>query len=61
MLLLREIKRATDPTLSVVQTKIREGTCDNHVSQVLQTRLHKQDIDTIDMDKMVIICATREE
>ena len=61
MLLLREIKRATDPTLSVLLTKIREGTCDNHISQVLQTRLHKQDIDTVDLDKTVIICATREE
>ena len=61
VLLLREIKRATDPTLSVLLTKIREGTCDNHVSQILQTRLHKQDIDTVDLDKSVIICATREE
>ena len=61
VLLLREIKHATDPTLSVVLTKIREGTCDNHVSQVLQTRLHKQDMDTVDLDKTVIICATREE
>ena len=58
---MREIKRATDPALNAVLTKIREGICDNHVSQVLQTRLHKQDIDGVDLDKTVIICATREE
>ena len=50
VLLLREIKRATDPALNAVLTKIREGICDNHVSQVLQTRLHKQDIDSVDLD-----------
>jgi hypothetical protein len=61
ILLLREIKRATDPTLSLVLTKIREGICDNDVSQLLKTRLHTQDIDTVDLDTTVIICATREE
>ena len=61
VLLLREIKRATDPTLSMVLTKIREGTCDSHVSEVLQTRLQKQDINAVDLDKTVIICSTRAE
>lgn len=57
-ILLREIKRAPDPTLGLVLSKIRQGICDN-LSQVLQTRLHKQDMDTVDLDKTVIICATR--
>ena len=51
VLLLREIKRATDPTLSKLLTKIREGTCDSHVSEILQTRLQKQDINAVDLDK----------
>ena len=34
VLLLREIKRATDLALSSVLSKIHEGICDNHVSQV---------------------------
>ena len=59
-ILLREIKRAPDPTLGLVLSKIRQGICDNHVSQILQTRLHKQDMDTVDLDKTVIISATRE-
>ena len=48
--LLRETERATCPALSLVLSKICEGICDNQVSQVLQTRLHKQDMDTVDLD-----------
>ena len=63
VLLLREIKRATDPTLSGTLIKIREGICDTHISQVLQTRLVNKDIDMVDLDKTVtvIICSTRAE
>ena len=61
MLLLREIKRATDPTLASIFTKVREGVCDSHVCEVLKSRLRKKNIDTVDLDKTVIICSTREE
>ena len=59
--LLQEIKRATDPTLSMLLTKVREGICDSNVSEILQTRLQKQDISSVDLDKTVIICSTRAE
>lgn len=45
------LKRATDPILSEILVKIREGICDTHVSQVLRTKLAKRDIDAVDMDK----------
>ena len=50
MLLLREIKHATDPPLSGVLSKICEGKCDSHVSQVLQARLVQQDMNTVDLN-----------
>ena len=46
-----------DPALNAMLTKFVKV----YVSYVLQTRLHKQDIDIVDLDKTVIICATREE
>ena len=61
VILLQEIKRATDPTLSTVLSKIREGTCDSHVSEVLRSRLQKQDINAVHLDKTVITCSTRAE
>ena len=61
VLLLREIKRATDPTLSSVLTKIREGICDDHVHKILKSRLQEQDVHHVDLDKTVIICSTRDE
>ena len=45
----------------MVLTKVREGTCDSHVSEILQTRLQKQDINAVDVDKTVIICSTKAE
>ena len=36
-------------------------TCDSYVTEVLQTRLQRQDINAIDLDKTVIICSTRAE
>ena len=61
VLLLREIKRASDPVLSSILTKIREGICDSDVTKVLLSRLRKRDIDAVDLDKTVIICSTRQE
>ena len=61
VILLQEVNRATDPTLCAVLSKIREGICDTHVSEVLQTRLQNQDINAIDLDRTVIICSTRAE
>ena len=58
--MLREIKRATDPTLSLVLTKIREGICDSEVLKILKTRLQKPDVDSVDLDKTIIICSTRD-
>ena len=44
-------------------TKIGEGICDSNVSEILQTRLQKQDISSVDLDKTVIIilCSTRAD
>ena len=53
---------ATDPTLCTVLSRIREGICDTHVSEILQTRSQNQDINSIDLvDRTVIICSTRAE
>ena len=56
---LREIKRATDPTLASILAKVCEGVCDSHVSEVLKSRLLTKNIDTVDLDITVIICSTR--
>ena len=61
VLILREIKHATDPILGSVLTKVHESVCDSHVAEVLLTRLHKQDINSVDLKKTVIICSTRDE
>ena len=58
ILMLREIKRATDPTLSLVLTKIHEGICDSEVSKALKSRLQKPDMDSVDLDKTIIICSS---
>ena len=59
--LLWEITRATDLTLSMLLTKILEGICDNQVSEILHTRRQKQDISTAYLDKTLIICTTTSE
>ena len=61
VLMLRELKHAADPTLSLVLTKIHEGICDNDVLKVLKSRLQKPDVDSVDLDKTIIICSTRDE
>ena len=60
VLLLREIKSATDPTLSRLLTKILEVYV-IAMSQIVQTRVQKQDISSVDLDKTAIICSTRAE
>ena len=53
ILLLREIKRTSHPTLSSALIKIRE---------ILMSRLRRKDIHAVDLDKtVIIICSTREE
>ena len=48
--------------MSKLLTTIQEGICDSHAtSQILKTRLQKQDINTVYLDKTVIICSTRAE
>ena len=61
MLLLREIKRAKDPVLASILSKIRLGECDAEVYEVLCIRLTKDKVDEIDLDKTVVICSTRAE
>ena len=61
IMVLREVKRATDPQLTSILTKIRMGICDKEVLDVLQTRLQSRDIATVDLDKTVVICSTVAE
>ena len=56
VLLLREIKRASDPLLSSILGKIRLGIWDKEVVDVLQTRLQPPNIAAIDLDTTVVIC-----
>ena len=61
IMVLREVKRATDPQLPVSLVKSRLGICDKEVLDVLQTRLHSCDAATIDLNKTVAICTTIAE
>ena len=61
ILLLREIKRATDPQLSSVLSKVRLGVCDKEVLDVLQTRLQSHDLASVDFKRTVVICSTVAE
>jgi hypothetical protein len=62
IIILREVKRATDPILTRVLSKIRLGICDKEVLDVLHTRLQSCDVATVDLDKtVVIICSTVAE
>lgn len=61
MLLLREIKRTTDPVLCSILSKIRLGICDEEVTQALESRLRPRDYSEVDLDKTVVICSTRDE
>ena len=49
VLVLREIKRATDPLLASILSKIRMEICDEEVHSTLQSHVSKEDWDTIDL------------
>ena len=61
ILLLREIKRTSDPQFSGVLSKIRVGICDIEVMDVLQSCLQPRDIAALDHDTTVVICSTVAE
>ena len=58
---LKEVVRAKDATLSSILLKIRNGICDEQVSSVLKGRLTHMDMSSIDLNRTVIICSTRDE
>lgn len=61
ILVLREIKRCQDPVLSSVLGKVRMGVCDQEVNEVLKGRLQPRNIDSLELERTVIICSTRSE
>ena len=61
VLILREVKPATDPILSGVLLKVRMGICDTEVIQVLKSRLQPRNINDIELNSTVVICSTRAE
>ena len=61
ILVLREMKRATDPVLCRVLSKVRLGVCDEEVTEVLKSRFQPKNIHDIELDKTVVICSTRKE
>ena len=61
ILILREVKRATDPILSSVLLKVRMGICDKEVIQVLKSRVQPRNINDIELDRTVVICSTCAE
>lgn len=61
ILVLREVKRSQDPILSNVLTKVRMGVCDKEVTDVLSGLLKQPDVDSIQLDRTVVICSTRNE
>lgn len=61
ILLLREIKRSIDPTLTNILTQIRMGICNDDVKTTLATLVQSPDCNKLDLDKSVVICSTRRE
>ena len=61
MLLLREVKRATDPVLCSMLSKVRLGVCDQEVTEALESRLRERNVSEIELDRTVVICSTRKE
>ena len=61
ILLLREVKRATDPVLCNILGKIRMGDCDEEVTSVLKSRVRPKDVSDIELQRTVVICSTRKE
>ena len=58
ILMLREVKHATDPILSSVLLKVRMGVCDQEVIQVLKSHVRPRNISDIELDRTVVICST---
>ena len=61
ILLLRQIKRSIYLVLSSALSKVRLGICDTEVVKTLSSRVQKNSIENVDIDKIVIICSTRQE
>ena len=61
ILVLREVKRSQDPILSNILSKVRVGVCDKEVTDVLGGLVKPPDIDSIQLDRTVVICSTRNE
>ena len=61
VLILREVKRAIEPVLSSILSKVRMGICDEEVDYTLRSCMREQNWDTLDLDKTVVICSTRDE
>ena len=62
VLVLREVKRATDPVLASVLSKVRLGIiCDEEVTEVLKSRVQPKDVSGIELDRTVVICSTRRK
>ena len=61
ILVLREVKRSQDPVLSSVLTKVRMGLCDQEVTDVLSSLVEPPNVDSIELDRTVVICSTRSE
>ena len=59
--ILIQIKRCRDPVLSNVLTKVRIGICDEEVVDVLSNIVQPPDVDSIELDRTVVICSTRKE
>ena len=51
VLVLREVKRATDPILASVLSKVWLGICDEEVTEVLKSRVQPKDVSDIDLDR----------
>ena len=58
ILILREMKRCQDAILSSVLTK---GVCDKEVTNVLSGLVKPPNVDSIELDRTVVICSTRNE
>ena len=50
-----------DPILSNVLSKVRVGVCNKEVTDVLGGLVKPPDIDSIQLDRTVVICSTRNE
>ena len=54
-------KALLDIVLTSILAKIRLGHCDQHVFEVLQSRLQTPNINKLELQKTVVICSTRAE